>query len=293
MRGACLVGVLFLVAHSPACTIMLIAKNGKVLAGANEDDDNVAELANHYVRFSPPKPGALGYVSFGYARNPLSDESAMNEAGLFYDFAVTDEQLVTRLGLPKSNFATINSMLTKCKTVDEALAFLERFDLVNLRTVQMLIGDATGASAIIERATTTRRTARNEFQIATNVQCSSLVSGKSICPRLLSCTTQLSELRQPTTPKIADVLRSVAADGTSGSKTWYSVVCDLKTRKVDLYRKGNFRKSFRFDLQQELKRGARTVDMDEFIANKISTKATKLTENSSTSTARRVSLRRV
>ena len=267
MRTWSVFALLLLGASTPACTIMLIARNGMVLAGANEDDNNVPELAKHYVRFSPAQPGALGYVSFGYARNPLSDESAMNEAGLFYDFAVTEEQVVARPGVPRSNFGTINAMLKQCKTVDEAVAFLERFDLVNLRTVQMLIGDATGASAIIERASALRRSSRSEFQIATNVQCSSLVSGQSSCPRLLTCTTQLSEVRKPTPLNFANVLRSVAADGSSGSMTWYSIVCDLKRKRVDLYRKGTFSKPFRFDLAEELKRGGRMVDMDQFIQN--------------------------
>jgi hypothetical protein len=249
------------------CTVFLVARRGEVFAAGNEDEGVDTKFSKHYVRFVPAKreTGALGYVSFGYAYNPFNDESAMNEAGLFYDFTAQDKLDEPRDGKPKGKFNTINEMLTKCRTVAEAVEFLEGFDLVNMSSAELFLGDATGASAIVERHKTTHRPAEVDFQIATNFRTSLVPTDQISCERYKLCDFQLGVKNTVTPKSIAEVLGGVKADSESKCRTWYSLVCDLKRRQVSLYRKGDFNKPFQFSLLNELDKGARKFDMDEFM----------------------------
>ncbi len=264
---AILSGIVLAMASS-ACTIFIVSRGGQVFAAGNEDEDNVEKNSKHYVRFVPAnKVGAkLGYVSFGYKRNPFSDESAMNEAGLFYDFNALDKLDVARPGKPKGKFNAINEMLTSCRTVDEAVKFLEKVDLPFLSSAQMVLGDASGASAIVERHTTTWRSKGSDFQIGTNFRTSVTPLEKITCNRFKACNLELEMNRPVGISSVEDLLNTTKALPKSGTQTWYSLVCDLKLRQVNLYRKGDFLHKSSFLLSEELRKGARKLDMDEFIA---------------------------
>jgi len=246
---------------------MIVARAGHVFAAANEDDENKVELSQHYVRFVPPskEKGTLGFVAFGYKNNPFSDESAMNEAGLFYDFDALDKLDKPREGKPKGKFNAINEMLTHCHTVKEAMQFLEGFDLPNLSSAQMVIGDATGASAIFERQATTWRPKKVDYQIGTNFRTSTTPTSQITCDRFKLCDANLVKKKRVTVDSLAGLLNSTKATGANGSMTWYSLVCDLKSRQIHLYRKGDFTHATTFSLDEELKKGQRKLDMDEFI----------------------------
>ena len=208
----------------------------------------------------------LGYVSFGYKSNPFSDESAMNEAGLFYDFNALDKLDVARSGKPKGKFNTINEMLTTCRTVEQAVKFLETVDLPFLSSAQMVIGDANGASAIVERHVTTWRSKGSDFQIGTNFRTSETPIEKITCNRFKACNLELGMNQPLGLQSVVDLLNTTKAAPKSGTQTWYSLVCDLKRQRVNLYRKGDFAHTTSFLLGNELRKGARKTDMDEFIA---------------------------
>ncbi|HRF60555.1 MAG TPA: hypothetical protein PLH94_11680 [Fimbriimonadaceae bacterium] len=52
------------------------------------------------------------------------------------------------------------------------------------------------------------------------------------------------------------------APKNGGAISWYSSVCDLKGGRVYLFRKANFSRVAILDVKAELKKGARTEDMD-------------------------------
>lgn len=258
-------------AAAPACTIFVVARGGQVFAAGNEDEANDSSLSKHYVRFVPPNQvkGTLGFVSFGYKKNPFSDEAAMNEAGLFYDYNALENLDAPRAGKPKGNFSSVFNMLTTCRTVEQAVSYMEGLDLPYFSAGQMVIGDATGASAIIERQATTWRRRGVDYQIGTNFRTSTTPLGQITCNRYKACDAGLRLNKPVTVDALGDILNRVKAAESSGSKTWYSVICDLKLGRVNLFRRGDFKQATTFSLEQELKRGARMVDMDEFIAAKL------------------------
>lgn len=267
MRWILILFGLAICAASKPCTVFLVARHGQVLAGGNEDESAEANNADHYVKFVPARPetGALGYVAFGYAKNPFNDESAMNEAGLFYDFTAQDKLEKPREGKPKGKFNAINEMLTKCRTVSEAVQFLEAFDLINMSSAELFIGDATGASTIVERHATTIRDKSSDFQIATNFRTSMVPKDQITCERYKLCDSRLAAKKRVGVKQFAEILDSTKAQAPSEYRTWYSLVCDLKRREVNLYRKGDFTKPFKFSLLAELNKGARRLHMDEFV----------------------------
>lgn len=267
MRIACLCLGLSICAASQPCTVFLVARRGEVFAAGNEDEASDVKYSKHFVRFVPAnkEKGALGYVAFGYAYNPFNDESAMNEAGLFFDFTAQDKLDVPREGKPKGKFNTINEMLVKCRTVKEAVQFLEGFDLPNMSSAQLLIGDATGASAIIERHQVTERLPKVDFQITTNFRTSVVPPDQITCERYKFCDLRLSAKKRLDIKSVAEILGGVTAVPPSPYQTWYSLVCDLKRKRVNLYRRGDLSKPFSFSLTDELKKGARKLDMDEMM----------------------------
>ncbi|MFZ4508175.1 MAG: carcinine hydrolase/isopenicillin-N N-acyltransferase family protein [Fimbriimonas sp.] len=251
-----------------ACTIVFVARGGQVIAAGNEDEDNRPELSRHTIRFVPADKakGTLGFVAFGYKNNPFSDESAMNEAGLFYDFNALDKLELPRSGKPKGKFNAFNEILTTCRTVDQAVAYLESIDLPYLSSAQVVIGDASGASAIVERHATTWRRQGFDYQIGTNFRTSATPVANITCERYNRCASLLSQKKPVRAQTVADLLKSTIATKESGSVTWYSLVCDLKRREVSLYTKGDFTRRTKFSLAKELKKGARKLDMEEFTA---------------------------
>ncbi|MEQ1823687.1 MAG: carcinine hydrolase/isopenicillin-N N-acyltransferase family protein [Fimbriimonadaceae bacterium] len=272
MKQLLLVLSLLVSATVPACTIFVVARGGEVFAAGNEDEANDPSLSEHYVRFVPAseEKGTLGFVAFGYKKNPFSDEAAMNEAGLFFDYNALEKLDVPREGKPKGNFSSVYKMLTTCKNVQQAVSFLEGLDLPFFSAGQMVVGDATGASAIIERQATTWRRKGMDYQIGTNFRTSTTPLAQITCPRYKTCDARLGMNKPLTVDALSQVLNQVKAAENSGSMTWYSVICDLKRGQVNLYRKGNFERRTTFSLAEELKRGARKLDMDEFIASQVS-----------------------
>jgi hypothetical protein len=267
MRLLSILGCLALVGASSGCTIFVVARNGQVFAGGNEDESSRVAFSKHFVRFVPgnKEKKTLGFVAFGYQNNPFSDEAAINEAGLFYDFDALDTLEKPREGKPKAKFTTINEMLTTCRTVEQAVKFLEEVDLHYMSSAQLVLADSLGASAIVERHATTWRRKGRDFQIGTNFRTSTTPVDKITCDRYLTCESMLGARKKVNTNALMEILNRTKAKPESGSTTWYSVLVELKKKRVNLYRKGDFSKATSFDLVEELAKGSRRVDMDDFI----------------------------
>lgn len=255
-------------AAASACTIFVVARGAQVLVGANEDYGDEPKFRNHYVRFVPGNSATkkLGFVAFGYSSMPLADQAAMNEAGLFYDYNALPKLLTPRSGKPKGNQSKIYEMLTTCHTVKEAVAFIEQFDLEYFSEGQMVLADATGDSAIVERHTTTWRSLNFDFQIGTNFRTSSTPKTEIVCWRYAECQRTLSARSTVTIESLRALLERTMPKPGQGV-TWYSMVCDLKSRQVNLFRKGDFSAVVRLDLNRELQT-PQYVDMEDLFNRK-------------------------
>lgn len=264
-RFLALAASLILVSFASPCTIFIDARGGMVIAGANEDYSNEEMYAGHWVRFFPAeKEGELGYVSFGYDIYPLFDQAAMNEAGLFYDYNALSAHDGINVGAKSATMLKVTEMLKTCKTVDEALEFLDKYDFASMAKAQMVIGDATGASAIIERHTVTKRAPEKDFQIGTNFRTSTTPKEEITCWRYKLCNKGLAKDEPASIESVRGLLEESMPKGP-GAISWYTTVCDLKAAKIHLFRKGDFSMAVVIDLKEELKKGKRNLDMDELM----------------------------
>jgi hypothetical protein len=252
---------------SPAspCTILVVARNGIVLAGANEDHSATEKYAGHWVRFFPAEEsGALGYVSFGYDFSPLVDQAALNEAGLFYDYNALPGRAGANQGAEPADILKLPEMLKTCRTVDEALEFMALYDFAGMAKAQMVIGDATGASAIVERHTVTRRDPGTDYQIGTNFRTSTTPRNRITCWRYKLCNTGLSKSKPVSVESVRRLLENSMPKGRR-SVSWYTSIYDLKAAEIHLFRKGDSSKAVVIDLKRELENGKREIDMDDLM----------------------------
>lgn len=155
---------------SNACTIFSYAKGGEVFAAANEDD------YTPFIRiwFNPRTKERYGSVCFGAPDMQVA--SAMNEYGLFFDFAAASfDPSKLKSKNPYSGFLMWD-VLGKCRNVKEALEIITKYDYNS--PSQVLLADAEGNSVLINPEGTIKK--NGDFQI--NANCN-LVNKKISCRR--------------------------------------------------------------------------------------------------------------
>lgn len=264
MRILILLAAATAVATARPCTIFFVNRGGQVLMGANEDMVNKAPWDKHWVQTVPArKEGELAYIGFGYNQAPFIAQAAMNEAGLFFDFNALPALDEGPKGKPVGSLLVDVEMLHTCRTVKEVVELFSKYDMVGFSTGQMVIGDATGDSAIIERNAITYR-GKLDYQIGTNFRTSTTKKEAIDCWRYKSCDATLSQGKSVT----LEAMRQICQDTmpkTSEAISWWTTVCDLKAAKILLFRKGDFSKAVTIDMKTAIGKTTKRQDLDEFM----------------------------
>jgi len=247
-----LVGLLpfVLVADTEACTAFLVADGDVVLFGNNEDFWN--PLINMW--FVPAGEGTYGRVCFGY--DDYSPQGGMNEKGLVFDGFATEPRKVTKSAdKPKYVGHILDDALAKCATVEEVIAFFDKYNLEFLERAMLMFADRSGDAVIIEGDDLIRK--QGKFQIVTNFYQSQYQPDEYPCRRYKTAHRMLSGSDEFTVDLCERVLDAVHADGQAA--TLYSNVYDLKRGLVHLYHFHDFENAVVIDVAEELKRGERYV----------------------------------
>ncbi len=235
-----------------ACTILIATDGDRVLVGNNEDWID----PNGRINFVPASPGRYGMIYFSHSGT--FPQGGMNDQGLFFDGAATATHPVTSsANKPTFEGDLQYKIMRECATVEEALAVYDRYNLAFMAGHQTLIADATGDAAIIEGDTIVRK--KGNYQIATNFRHSQTPSENIECGRYKIAEAMLSEADVVTVESVRDVLAAVHQEGKNS--TQYSNVYDLKNRVVYVYHFHNFTNVVKFNLADELKQGARVIDL--------------------------------
>jgi penicillin V acylase-like amidase (Ntn superfamily) len=184
-----------------ACTVISYALNGEVYAAANEDD----YMGFARIWFNPKTAERYGSVCFGLP--DLQAQAAMNEYGLFYDF--TAQNIDPAKYSPKNLYQgdLFFEILGKCKTVKEALVFLEKYDYAI--SSQVLIADALGNSMIINAGIKLSKS--GHYQINTNFDISNLKAKNYVCRRYDIAEASLREAKTINVPFLRDILNRTQA----------------------------------------------------------------------------------
>ena len=250
--------VFILSAHLFPCTIIMIAGKGYVLAGNNEDhNDPFAKIW-----FIPASKGEYGRICLGFEFPRV--EGGMNDQGLFIDGNalpptgyVADPNRPTR---PESR-SMLDQILAQCASVDDVIAFFQKWNDPHLSRGKFPVADRSGASAVIEwgRGGLQFNRKPSGYQISTNFVTSNFEKGQYPCNRYRTAEAMLSRTEKFDIALVRSILSATHFE--EGGPTIYSDICDLRNGVIYVYNYHDFENPVIFDLKEELKKGAKTYDL--------------------------------
>ena len=235
------------------CTVFLVSRGDVVLAGNNEDYTD----KDTKIWFHPKDEHSFGRVYFGFGNG--FPQGGMNDHGLFFDGLALQDPFDAAPGREGFDGNLIDKGMRECATVEQVVRLFEHYDFPALANGQLFVGDATGDAAILERRSIIRK--GEDHLVATNFRQSQIGSDKATCPRYRKANAMLDEA-----PDLSVDLMNSVLDAVHQGTTVYSNVYDLVNRDVYLFVEHDFATAVQFDLDEELKKGERALDLPKFFA---------------------------
>ena len=235
MKALRFVLLLLLAVSSRACTIFVVTDGQRTLFCNNEDWSD----PKTYIWFVPGSGSRLGcaYVGFGNQWG----QGGVNTAGLAYDWVAGFKDEWARdpkLRNPRGNSA--ERMLESCRTVDDAVAFYQKYWEPDFSRSRILVADRTGASAIIG--------AKNgKLSVERETTCRGFGFAHSTLDKLLP------QQPEPTVTRAFEILKLSRQSGTYATK--YANVYDLVAGEIYLRPTGEDDEPIRLVLADELAKG--------------------------------------
>ncbi|MGK6341694.1 hypothetical protein ACMGDK_05605 [Chryseobacterium sp. DT-3] len=223
-----------------ACTIFSCSRGGETFAAANEDD--VTPFTR--IWYNPATKNRYGSVCFGAP--DMQAAAAMNEYGLFYDFAAANYDL-SKLNLKNPYKGDLMwEILGKCKTVKEAMVILKQYDYAI--SAKVLLADKEGNSIVITPGGIIEK--NGDFQVNSNCN---MINGKLSCRRPDIANEMLSGSKENNIDFLKNILDKTHQEGELN--TLYSTICDLKKGIIYVYLFHDYNTVYKIDLKSELKKG--------------------------------------
>ncbi|WP_265131283.1 C45 family peptidase [Chryseobacterium oranimense] len=193
-----------------ACTIFSCSRVGETFVAANEDDMTPFTR----IWYNPATNDRYGSVSFGAP--DMQAAAAMNEYGLFYDFAAANYDL-SKLTLKNPyNGDLMWEILGKCKTVKEAMVLLKKYDFAI--SAKALLADKEGNSIVITPGGIIEKT--GDFQVNSNCN---MINGKLSCRRPDLANEMLAGSKANNIDFLKTILDKTHQEGELN--TLYSTIC--------------------------------------------------------------------
>lgn len=223
-----------------ACTIFSCSRGGETFVAANEDD--VTPFTR--IWYNPATKDRYGSVCFGAP--DMQAAAAMNEYGLFYDFAAANYDL-SKLNLKNPYKGDLMwEILGKCKTVKEAMVILKQYDYAI--SAKVLLADKEGNSIVITPGGIIEK--KGDFQVNSNCN---MINGKLSCRRPDIANEMLSGSKENNIDFLKNILDKTHQEGELN--TLYSTICDLKKGIIYVYLFHDYNTAYKIDLKSELKKG--------------------------------------
>jgi hypothetical protein len=233
----CLVASLILAAaQSLACTVFTITSGERVLFCDNED------FSNHCTRiwFVPGSATKHGCVYMGF--DDGWGQNGCNAKGLAYGWVAGFKEQWQRQPTTKIiEGKPCHRMLETCATIEEAIAFFERHWEESFSYGRLFVADCTGKSAILRA---------KDDNLHASIVTRSHAIGHRFGMRGDDATPLLAQISKPTLTDAARLLEFTRQEGVNATK--YSVVFDLKTCDIWLYRFPKQAEPVHFNLGIEL-----------------------------------------
>ncbi len=251
MKRAIILLTLLLVSQTVfPCLIFVFTQGSHVLVGNHED----WTARDARVRFVPATGKLLGAVVFDFESEGLI-QGGMNTAGLFFDGTATP---FTPLDFSaKEDFKGKDFWLTllqSASTVQEAVAFVQKYKVPELEKVHLLFADRSGQSVIVGAydGTLTLTWKTVFYQVLSNFNIvDPEFGGEQPCPRFATATKILTG----NITEQREAAKLVLQQTTQGELTVYSTLFDLTEGTVEVFYIGNFSKSIILNLRNELALG--------------------------------------
>lgn len=234
-----------------ACTAFCAVGGGQVLVGNNEDYN----IPRTKLWFVPAKPGSYGRMYVGF--DDLWPQGGMNERGLWFDgFAAPPVRAAGSADLPSYPGNIVDAAMAQCATVEEVIRLFRGYNRSFLTEAILMFADASGDAVSIEPDAIVRKTGPRFVQ--TNFHQSRPQKGRD--GRFLAATSMLERAGDRISADLfRDILAATHQDGPS--PTLYSNVYDLRARTMRLYLFHDYSRAVTFSLDDELKKGAHTLDI--------------------------------
>jgi hypothetical protein len=254
-----------------ACTIFIANDGQNVWIGNNEDE---LQTTKYRMWFYPAGSKNYGYaiwtdLNFGKLLKGfsyLNPQGGLNEFGLFLDYTAVDEIAIVKDNQKKDRKKqVVTDLLKKCKTVEEALAYLNKYNLIKLKYAQLFIGDATGNYATVTGGYVVRK-ADNSF-VLTNYCINK--GNKEACHRRDVATHYLNSSATFQLNDIASILQKSTQKLPNNLISNYSMAINLKTSTIYLYYKNDFATVSKLTLAEELKKGKHHKDIQNYFPESI------------------------
>lgn len=236
--------------QSYACTIFNKQIGDKVLVGNNED---WTYSIPPYIWFVGAEEQSYGRVCFALSSYV---QGGMNEKGLFYDGATCPISKVPFIkGNPELGMDFGEVVLSKCANVQEAVEMVKAINIPSNFSDHIMFTDPSGNSVVIEWVENELRIIPKEgdYQIATNFWLSDRTLGGYPCYRFDKVKGMLEYKNDLSVPYFTEVLKAASQNWGNGGTT-YSNIYDLKNKEVYIYNKSDFKKSVKYNLEDELKK---------------------------------------
>lgn len=246
-------------AVSHACSVVYYIDSitGKIYVANNED---YWYDVDSYIQIFPKSKEKLARLWYGW--NDFA-QGGINEAGLFFDGAVTPEQPKIK-GSKKTRGNLGDDILSTCKTVQDAIALIQNRKIA-LPDAHIMFGDATGNAVIIEWVDGEQKIIpiTNNRLVMTNFLLADPTKGNHPCPRYNAIQKNLETLEKSKDSisflKVANTIGNavqiptVDKEGRTGG-TLYSTFINISDMELILVYKLDNKKISKLDLQLEFKR---------------------------------------
>ena len=210
-----------------------------------------------YIQIMPNTKKEMARLWYGWDNFA---QGGINEAGLFFDGAVTPEQArQAGYSKPKGNLG--DEILARCKTVTEAIAYLEQ-KKVALNNAHMMFGDSTGNAVVVEWVNGVKKTISisDDHLTMTNFLLSDTTAGNYPCFRFASIEGRIQHLQNTNEPvtllQVGNVLGGAAQPPLKNNEnrqggTLYSTFINITDMEFVLVYKLDNARITKLDLIQE------------------------------------------
>lgn len=245
------------VSHACSVVYYIDSVTGKIYVANNEDYWYDVDA---YIQIVPKSKGELARLWYGWDDFA---QGGINESGLFFDGAVTPEQPKIK-GSKKIKGNLGDEILASCKTVQEAIAFIEKRKIA-LSDAHIMFGDATGNAVVVEWLDGERKIVpiTNNRLVMTNFLLADPSKGNHPCPRYNAIQKNLEALEKTKDSisflKVANTVGSavqtpaVDKKGRTGG-TLYSTFINISDMELILVYKLDNKKLSKLNLQSEFKK---------------------------------------